>query len=130
MFLTITVLTYRRPVDLAAIVPLLVDEALSVRSDDLQVEILIVDNDPDAGARIQVAEIARRSTQILIRYELEPIPGISSARNRALDSTTKSDLLVFIDDDERPRSHWLVNLLAAKKRYQAAAVVRTGHFRV
>jgi hypothetical protein len=33
------------------------------------------------------------------------------------------DLLVFIDDDERPSDRWLVNLLSTYERYRCAAVV-------
>lgn len=123
MLLTVTVLTYKRPADLAAILPLLLEQALSVQSAELSVEILVVDNEPSAGARDQVTAFTAESSRIHIRYENEVTPGISAARNRALDATNGSDLIVFIDDDERPRDGWLASLLLAKTEFRADAVV-------
>ncbi|RIJ56352.1 hypothetical protein DZG02_15370, partial [Clavibacter lycopersici] len=50
----IAVLTYRRPRDIAAVLPMLVDQAASVGG-TARVRILVVDNDPEAGARAAVA---------------------------------------------------------------------------
>lgn len=113
---TIAVLTYRRPQDLAEILPVLVGQIDEVPN---IVDILVVDNDPQAGARSQVV---RAGAHAPIRYSHEAVPGIAAARNRALDETV-ADLLVFIDDDERPTPHWLANLMAVYSRYQPVAVV-------
>jgi glycosyltransferase involved in cell wall biosynthesis len=79
--------------------------------------VLVVDNDPDASAR-QVLEAIPG-----IDYVHEPVPGISAGRNRALDESGDADLLVFIDDDERPRDGWLTTLVTAKRELGADAVV-------
>jgi len=113
---TIAVLTYRRPSDLAELLPILVHQALAAPED---IDILVVDNDPVGGAEEQVRAAG---TQAPIRYAHEPEPGIASARNRALDGCA-GELLVFIDDDERPTEPWLATLLAAYRRYRPVAVV-------
>lgn len=113
---TIAVLTYQRPVDLAELLPALVSQAAEVTAD---VDILVIDNDPAAGARRLVEQLAAGAP---IRYLHEAAPGIAAARNRALDEAT-ADLLVFIDDDERPTPHWLARLLAVHTAHRVQAVV-------
>jgi hypothetical protein len=106
-------LTYRRSDDLAAALPLVLDQAGQL---DGPVEVLIVDNDPDGSARSQVEAFAG------VRYEHEPKPGIAAARNRALDAAS-TDLLVFIDDDERPVPGWLRALVSTYLDGRPAGVV-------
>jgi succinoglycan biosynthesis protein ExoM len=113
---TIAVLTYQRPRDLAELLPALVSQAAEVSA---EVDILVVDNDPAGGAREQVM---RAAADAPIRYRHEDTPGIAAARNRALDETT-AQWLIFIDDDERPTPHWLARLLAAQATHRAVAVV-------
>lgn len=122
----IAVLTYRRPADLEELLPELLDQAGTVLS---PVEIIVIDNDPDAGARALVTETnwveagAGATRPVSVRYVHEPTPGIASARNRALQEGGDADLLIFIDDDERPSSHWLVQLLDTYSSYRPTAVV-------
>ena len=121
--LTIATLTFRRPADITTLLPLLIAQAREVSaagdgSSGLSIEILVVDNDPDASARGLVEGLAEQG----VRYECEPTPGIAAARNRALDEAAQSDLLIFIDDDERPHPSWLRLLLETQARNKAAAV--------
>ncbi|WP_104193529.1 glycosyltransferase family 2 protein [Cryobacterium sp. Y82] len=123
----IAVLTYRRPADLEELLPELLDQAGMVLA---PVEIIVIDNDPDAGARTLVTDTRwveagepASTGATPIRYVHEPTPGIASARNRALHEGQGADLLIFIDDDERPSSHWLVQLLDTYSTYRPAAVV-------
>jgi succinoglycan biosynthesis protein ExoM len=113
---TIAVLTYRRPQHLAELLPALVAQADEVAAD---VDILVVDNDPAGDARDVVL---RAGLGAPVHYAHEATPGIAAARNRALDEA-RSELLVFIDDDERPTPHWLARLLAVQARYRSVAVV-------
>jgi succinoglycan biosynthesis protein ExoM len=114
---TIAVLTYQRPRHLAELLPALISQAATVAVD---VDILVVDNDPASGARPLVQDVSKGG--VLVRYAHEPAPGIAAARNRALDEVT-AEVLVFIDDDERPTSAWLASLLSAHVRHRAVAVV-------
>lgn len=112
--LVIAVLTYRRPEELAGLLPELAVQAESAipRS----VEIVVVDNDPEASARDVVEAFAG------VRYVHEPAPGIAHGRNRALVEAGDAKLLVFIDDDERPSAGWLASLLSMYDRTGAAGV--------
>ena len=51
------------------------------------------------------------------------MPGISAGRNRALDETTHSDLLAFIDDDEEPQDGWLTTLVDIWRAGEPGGVV-------
>lgn len=116
LVITLAVLTYQRPVDLAAILPTLLDQA---RRSDHSVSILVVDNDPEASARLLLTPISEPN----LRYVHEPVPGIAAARNRAFDEAATSDVLVFIDDDERPVVDWLDRLVALYELETPAGVV-------
>ncbi len=112
---TIAMLTYRRPDDLVAVIPMVLDQA-DRASDD--VTLVVVDNDPAGGARETVGSFGDG-----VRYQHEPTPGIAAGRNRALDEAADADLMIFIDDDERPSPTWLSSLLAAYRATAPAAVV-------
>lgn len=118
---TVAVLTYRRLHDLAELLPELISQAAqsSAESPACVVEVLVVDNDPDASAQEQVTTFAGHP----VRYVCEPHPGIAAARNRALDESYGSDILIFIDDDERPVAGWLRALLTVRRQTRASGVV-------
>ncbi|HWH25850.1 MAG TPA: glycosyltransferase [Pseudolysinimonas sp.] len=120
--LTIAVLTFRRPADLGAVLPLLVEEATANAGPDLRIRVVVVDNDPEGGAAAQVRSFAQ-NVPVTVDYVNETTPGISAARNRALSESGDSRLLVFIDDDERPTAEWLHLLLQTWRETGAAAVV-------
>jgi len=114
--IVIAVLTYRRPEELAGLLPELALQRGTVA--DRSIEILVVDNDPDASGRHVVAEHAAAG----VRYAHEPAPGIAHGRNRALLEAGDARLLIFIDDDERPCPGWLAAMLATYERTGAAGV--------
>ena len=111
----VAVLTYRRPAELAVLLPELSRQANGRPA----IEVLVVDNDPAASGEAVVAA----ANDPAVRYVHEPRPGIAAARNRALDEATNYDLLVFIDDDEWPNPTWLESLLEVYDRTASAAVV-------
>ena len=128
--LTVAVLTYLRNAYLAELLPALVEQAGPVAG-RARVRILVVDNDPAGGAERTVSAAARAArpdgaepdgAAPEIVYVHEPEPGIVAGRNRALDESGHEHLLVFIDDDELPRSGWLAALLDARERHGCAAV--------
>ena len=109
------VATFRRPAALARLLPELVAqvEAYAGRG-----SVVVVDNDPQSGARDQLAAWAERG----VRYVHEPRPGIAAARNRALSSAGTAALLLFVDDDGLPTPGWLDRMVAAWQRWRPAAV--------
>lgn len=120
--LVVAIATYCRP-DLArGAVVAVVDHlcALRLKQPGTTAEVLVVDNDPRGSAEAAVRAVAGGS--IRVRYCCEQVPGISAARNRALDEAAGADLLAFIDDDERPRDGWLRHLLETRVRYRADLV--------
>lgn len=112
--ITVAILTYKRPDDLREALPQLLDAI----SHNPQAEILVVDNDVIPSA----AEAVLSQGEARLRYVHEPSPGIASARNRAIDETQGRDVLIFIDDDERPVGNWLQKLLETQHRTGAEAV--------
>jgi glycosyltransferase involved in cell wall biosynthesis len=116
---TVAVLTYRRVDFLRELLPLLLAHAAEVAAEGFDADVLVVDNDPAGSAADTVAQAGSPDR---LRYVCEPTPGIAAARNRALDEAAGSDLLVFIDDDERPHPGWLRSLLATQATTSAAAV--------
>jgi succinoglycan biosynthesis protein ExoM len=111
----VAVLTYRRPTELAALLPELSRQA----SGRPAIQVLVIDNDPLASGEAVVAAAGDPA----VRYVHEPRPGIAAARNRALDEAASYDLLVFIDDDEWPNPTWLESMLEVHDRTASAAVV-------
>ncbi|MBV9338236.1 MAG: glycosyltransferase family 2 protein [Solirubrobacterales bacterium] len=71
---------------------------------------LVVDNAPsDDRTRRLVAELARTRE---IEYVTEPRPGLSWARNRALDAST-SEIIAWVDDDEVCDPSWATEIARA-----------------
>ncbi|MCJ1710258.1 glycosyltransferase family 2 protein [Clavibacter michiganensis subsp. phaseoli] len=126
--LVVAILTYRRPEDIRAVLPLVAAQAAELREAaeadaalPRAVRIVVVDNDPAGGAGAAVEDAAAVSP-VPIAYVHEPTPGISAARNRALDAAGDDDLLVFLDDDERPDPGWLAALVRARQATGSAGV--------
>lgn len=120
----IAVLTYKRPADLATVLPMLVAQAADAAG-LADVRVLVVDNDPDGSARATVEAYlgdASGAGDTQVEYHNETTPGIAAARNCALAGAAGDDVLVFIDDDERPTGRWLVELLTTYRTYGSAAV--------
>lgn len=113
---TIAVPTFHRPDELRVLLPLLQAQAAEVdASGGTTTDVLVIDNDP-AGSGRSAAEEAG------VRYVVEPHPGIAAARNRALDESTGSRLLAFIDDDEHPHPGWLRELIRVWRISEPALV--------
>ena len=123
--LTIAVPTFRRPEQLARALRGVLDQAVPVAGERcLDIEVLIIDNDPAASARAVAASAdpAARAGGPPVRYVVEDRPGVAAVRNRALDEAATRDLLIFIDDDEEPEPGWLAALLGLQAREGCQAV--------
>jgi hypothetical protein len=122
LVVVIAVLTYMRPHQLALGLPIMISHvgALNDAADEaVSARILIIDNDPAGSAEPVVFALDHP----LVSYVLEPEPGISAGRNRALDEAGRADLLIFIDDDERPQEQWLIPLIRTWRDTRATAVM-------
>lgn len=119
LHVTVAVPTFRRNEHLAELVPLLLAQCRELASSGSYLaEVLVVDNDPDAGARDLVRSWAGEG----VRYAHEAAPGLSAARNRALAESVAARLLAFLDDDGRPDEGWLVELVLTWAVERPAAV--------
>ncbi|WP_412070166.1 glycosyltransferase family 2 protein [Rubrivirga sp. IMCC43871] len=72
------------------------------------VEVLVVDNGSTDGTAVLLAESN-------VRAVMEPVPGLSAARNRAL-AETGADWIVYLDDDAFVWPGWLAALRGAVAR--------------
>ena len=115
----IAVPTFRRNDHLLELLPMLVAQGQSV-AEMAEVTIVVVDNDPAAGAREIV--VGQPPSTVPTVYAHEPTPGIAAARNRALAESGKADVIAFLDDDERPDDGWLRHLLRTWRDYGHASV--------
>lgn len=108
MNVLVVVITYKRPNMLERLLK-------SLELAGYPHDVLVVDNDPLASARI-TAEKARA------KYVVEEEPGISAARNRGIEESSSYDAIVFVDDDEYVVPEWLRELVAMQQKTGAGAV--------
>jgi len=121
MKVVIGVLTYKRPDGLKRLLAGL--ELLTFdKTPAPDVQVLVIDNDPEAGAQDYCLR-RQESYRWRLIYCHEPRRGISHARNRALMlSLGEYDGIAFIDDDEEPAPDWLDQLLFVQREYEADVV--------
>ncbi len=67
-------------------------------------DVLVVDNAPATGAAREICGSAG------VRYVVEPVAGLSRARNRAAHEA-RSDIVAYLDDDAIPEPTWLAALV-------------------
>jgi GT2 family glycosyltransferase len=85
---------------------------------------VVVDNRPDGRARA-VCDRARTGLPCPLHFAEAPERGISFARNRAVDTALAhgAEFIAFIDDDDLPRSDWLVHLVDRQRVTSADLVI-------
>ncbi|WP_432495047.1 glycosyltransferase family 2 protein [Kineococcus gypseus] len=105
---TVAVCTRERPADLERCLEGL--RRLRYRA----LEVLVVDNAPSSAATREVVERAAAADP-RVRYALEPRPGLSRARNRALAEAT-GEVVAFTDDDVRVDPWWVHGLVRGFSR--------------
>lgn len=110
--LSIVVPTFRRE---SFLPPLLAAVAAERATVPEPVELLLVDNSPEASARQAAA-----NAPAFVRYVHEPQTGVARARNRGVAEATGSHI-IFLDDDETPAPGWLEAFAQAARRGAQAA---------
>jgi succinoglycan biosynthesis protein ExoM len=116
--ISVCVCTYKRPELLSQLL-----DSLSRQTFPLtEFEVIVVDNDQSASARSVVDDAVRLHPDLYMRYDIEPIKGISYARNRTV-ALSKGELLAFIDDDESASQNWLLDLVHIIEECRADAVL-------
>lgn len=85
-----------------------------------EVELVIVDNDPEASARAAFDELAA-TADMPLRYVHAHTPGVGRARNAGMAVAT-APLVAFLDDDEEAPPHWLAALVDCQRATGADAV--------
>lgn len=85
-------------------------------------EILVIDNNCTDATQ----EVVRSFASVLpLRVISEPNPGLSNARNRALRES-KSDLIIYTDDDVLVHEQWLVRFWEAAGKFPEAGAFGGG----
>ncbi|WP_454085384.1 glycosyltransferase family 2 protein [Georgenia sp. Marseille-Q6866] len=108
-----TVITYKRPESLAAML-----DSLHRMQATTPFRVAVVDNDSDGSAEAVVAQHPCEA-----EYSLETEPGIAAARNRCLDLLEETDdAIAFLDDDEFVSERWLGDLVSVANAYEADLV--------
>ena len=98
MKLTFAFCTYNRAARLEKLVT-----AMRAQECPIPFEILAVNNNSKDNTQTILEDLATRPGAPM-RYVTETQQGIVPARNRAIEEALRSDILVFIDDDELPQS--------------------------
>lgn len=119
---SICIPTYKRPERLTKLL-LSLNELAFLKTDlaALNMEVVVVDNDPSASARL-ICDDAKHWLRWPLIYHVEPRRGIPYARNAAARLSSAADYIAFIDDDELPSTYWLDELLDAQRKYNSDAV--------
>ncbi len=113
---SIVVPTFRRPDGIKIALASLSAQSVQGRP----VEIIVADNDPDGGAR-ETVEAFIKSSPIEIIYVHVPDPGVSNARNGALEHV-RGRFIIFLDDDMEALEGWVESLIKTSLDHKAAIV--------
>jgi GT2 family glycosyltransferase len=112
--ITVAVCTRDRPQILTLLLESLIEQQYK------RLRVLVVDNAPSDGRTRQlVTDLSRRHD---IEYVEEPHPGLSWARNRAIEASD-SEIIAWADDDETCDPNWAAELARGFVEVPAAGAV-------
>ncbi|MGB8065420.1 MAG: glycosyltransferase [Candidatus Sulfotelmatobacter sp.] len=118
MRVAICICTFRRPELLRDLLHRIAGLTFG-RVEKPRIQIVVVDNDELATAR-EICDAV--SLPWPMHYVVEPKPGITHARNRAIAEAEDTDFIAFIDDDEVPTARWLDELLGTQREFAGDVV--------
>jgi glycosyltransferase involved in cell wall biosynthesis len=101
--ITAAVCTRDRPEGLPGLLETLVTQEYQ------RMRILVVDNAPSDDQVRQIVRATASAHQAEIDYVIEPRPGLSWARNRAIDASD-GEVIAWVDDDERCDRWWAAEI--------------------
>ncbi len=114
--ITVAVCTRDRPDGLATLLE-------SLRAQEYQrIQLVVVDNAPSDDRAREVVQAAGRRPGLDAEYVVEPRPGLSWARNRAIEAAD-GDVIAFADDDERCDRWWTAELARGFTEVPSAGAV-------
>ena len=119
--IAIAVCTFRRPLMLLRCL----EEMTKLQvPPGCRIHLVVVDNAPEQSAKDTVQRIQETSVH-QITYLHAQRRGIPCARNKALEFVLPRDFdfLAFIDDDEYPKSDWLIQMIGCAERFHEPVVV-------
>jgi hypothetical protein len=99
-----------------------VDSLLAQDIPDGDLEIIVVDNSPDQEA---AARFGARYDGTRVRYVLEPVAGLSNARNVGAEACN-ARYVAYIDDDAVAAPDWARNLAAGFQKFMPDAGIAGG----
>lgn len=106
---TVAICTFRRPDSLSKLLSDISGQRF-LRVKGVELSILVVDNDDQCSAR-DVVTNAGAFIKYPVRYVSQPVKGLSTVRNTALECCEGADFVAFVDDDEHVIDTWLEELL-------------------
>ncbi len=108
----ICICTYKRPNALRRLL-----EKLSTIDHAGSASVIVVDNSVDGEGEKVCKALLEDGYRWTLSYAIELEPGISFARNRALQiaMTASPDFIAMLDDDEWPEPQWLKELLRVQR---------------
>ncbi|MGH7005212.1 MAG: glycosyltransferase family A protein, partial [Alphaproteobacteria bacterium] len=116
MRITVIICTFNRPRLVVHAIESVLAQSISAGA----FEIVVVDNSDDPSPTEQY--VSRHSSAIRIRHHIEPIRGLSNARN-AGTLLALGPIVAFLDDDATARQGWLEALLAARAAFPDAGAI-------
>lgn len=114
----VCICTYKRP---AMLTRLLEGVARQENDGSYSLALVVADNDAAGSAREVVAQFTAGSG-VPTTYLIQPEKNIALTRNASV-VPADGDFIAFLDDDEFPVDDWLLQLLRACERYQAAGIL-------
>jgi succinoglycan biosynthesis protein ExoM len=121
LLISICIATYKRPNGLKRLLDG-INQLNFNKIESPNIEVIVVDNDPSGSAR-ELCDKIKDNFNWTLKYDIEPIQGVTHARNRTIANVSnQSNFIAIIDDDEVPNPFWLEELLLVREQYQADIV--------
>lgn len=118
---SICIVTYQRPLGIERLLEG-INQLTFTRLEPPTIEVVVVDNDASGSAR-EPCKHVETHFKWLLKYDIEPVKGVSYARNRTIrNASDSSDFIAMLDDDEVPIPLWLEELLLTQREYDADVV--------